>query len=195
MLSSDKNVETIAHMAEVGKEYVGLQKQHLELSIVDKLVRVLMTLGLLIIFAFVVIAIIVLLSIAVGFWLASYVGYVAAFFIVAAIHMLLFLLLMAYRGPLIQRPLLRFVASLFLEGHSYQSIAQIPAEKSEVEGNIKASEERFSAMWSSLFVSPSKSSKGEWVSALIANGITAVDALLLIRKLYGKYGHLIRKKK
>ena len=39
MLSSDKNVETIAQLIEVLKHYLGLQTEYVKLDVVDKVVR------------------------------------------------------------------------------------------------------------------------------------------------------------
>ena len=39
MLSSDKNVETIAQLIEVLKHYLGLQTEYLKLDVIDKVVR------------------------------------------------------------------------------------------------------------------------------------------------------------
>ena len=41
MLSSDKNVETIAQLVEVLKHYLGLQKEYLKLDVIDKVVSLL----------------------------------------------------------------------------------------------------------------------------------------------------------
>ena len=39
MLSSDKNVESIARLVEMLKDYIGLQKEYMKFSVIDKLVR------------------------------------------------------------------------------------------------------------------------------------------------------------
>ena len=50
MLSSDKNVETIAQLVEVLKHYLGLQKEYVKLDIIDKVVRLLTAMALAVIF-------------------------------------------------------------------------------------------------------------------------------------------------
>ena len=57
MLSSDKNVETIAQLIEVLKHYFGLQKEYLKLDVIDKVVRLLTATALAIVFFLLVIAI------------------------------------------------------------------------------------------------------------------------------------------
>ena len=73
MLSSDKNVETIAQLIEVLKHYFELHKEYLKLDVIDKVVRLL-----------------------------------------AGINFVILLLFVALRKPLIERPLVRFLASLFM---------------------------------------------------------------------------------
>ena len=58
MLSSDKNVETIAQLIEIVKHYLGLQKEYLKLDIIDKLVRLLTAIALFIVFFLIVIAVV-----------------------------------------------------------------------------------------------------------------------------------------
>ena len=50
MLSSDKNVETIAQLIEVLKHYLGLQTEYLKLDVIDKVVRLLKAATLALIF-------------------------------------------------------------------------------------------------------------------------------------------------
>ena len=114
MLSSDKNVETIAKLAEIVKHYLGLQKEYLKLDVIDKLVRLLTATALAIVFILILVAVVTYFSFAVAYWMGSYIGNAAAFFIVGIIHFLLLLLFIAVRKPLIQRPLIRFLASLLM---------------------------------------------------------------------------------
>jgi hypothetical protein len=48
-------------------------------------------------------------------------------------------------------------------------------------------------LWNQTFVKREGSTKGEYISGLIANSITAIDAFLLIRKLMKNYGSLFGK--
>ena len=114
MLSSDKNVETIAQLVEELKSYIGLQKEYLKIDIFDKCVRLLTALALFIIFFLIIIFAFMYCSFAVAYWLAGYVGNVAAFFIVAFFHVVILILFIAYSKTLIQRPLIRFLTNLFM---------------------------------------------------------------------------------
>ena len=68
MLSSDKNVETIAQLIEVLKHYLGLQTEYVKLDVVDKVVRLLKAAALAIIFFFIIIAVLMFVSFAIAFF-------------------------------------------------------------------------------------------------------------------------------
>ena len=113
MLSSDKNVETIAQLIEVLKHYLGLQTEYLKLDVIDKVVR-LLTAALAIVFFLIIIAVLMFFSFAFAYWLANFTGTALAFFIVAVLHLLLFILFFTFRKNWIEKPLVHFLASLFL---------------------------------------------------------------------------------
>lgn len=114
MLSSDKNVETIGQLAQTVKHYLGVQGEYLKLDIIEKVVRLLKATALAVIFFLIIMAMVLYFSFAVAYWLSDYVGYVAAFFIVGAFHMLIFLLIYFNRKSWIERPLVHFLATLLL---------------------------------------------------------------------------------
>ncbi len=114
MLSSDQNVETIAQLVEIVKNYLGLQGEYLKLDVIDKLVSLLKAFALALFFFIFILAVFTYFSIAAAFWMASSIGYVWAFLIVGMFHLLLFLLIVHFRKPWIERPLVRFLANLFL---------------------------------------------------------------------------------
>ena len=114
MLSSDKNVETIAQLIEVLKHYLGLQTEYVKLDVIDKVVRFLTVTSLAILFFMFVIAILMFFSFAIACWLATWIGVAKAFLIVSGIHILLFILFFIFRKDWIEKPLVRFFVSLFL---------------------------------------------------------------------------------
>lgn len=114
MLSSDKNVETIAQLVEVLKHYLGLQKEYVKLDVIDKVVRLLTAAALAIVFFLLLIAVMLFLSLSFAFWLSTYTGTPLAFLIVAALHLLLLLLVFAYRKPWIEKPLVKVLAGILL---------------------------------------------------------------------------------
>ena len=113
MLSSDKNVETIAQLIEVLKHYLGLQTEYVKLDVIDKVVRFLTVTSLAILFFMFVIAILMFFSFAIACWLATWIGVAKAFLIVSGIHILLFILFFIFRKDWIEKPLVKFLASLF----------------------------------------------------------------------------------
>ena len=114
MLSSDKNVESIAQLIEVLKHYLGLQTEYVKLAVIDKVVRLLTAAALAIMFFMIIIAVFLYFSFALAFWLSSYIGTALAFLIVALLHLLIFVLFLIYRRKWIQKPLVHFLASLLL---------------------------------------------------------------------------------
>ena len=114
MLSSDKNVETFAQLIEVLKHYLGLQAEFVKLDVIDKVVRLLTAAALAIFFCFIIIAVIIFFSFALAYWLANYTGPALAFMIVGVTHLLLFLAIIYFRKPWIEKPLVHFLASILL---------------------------------------------------------------------------------
>ena len=114
MLSSDKNVETIAQLIEVLKHYLGLQTEYLKLDVIDKVVRLMKAATLALIFILIIVAVVMYFSFALAFWLANIMGMTKAFLIVGAIHLLIFILFVIFRKPWIEKPLVHFLAGLLL---------------------------------------------------------------------------------
>ena len=114
MLSSDKNVETIAQLAEIVRHYLGIQTEYLKLDVIDKLVRLLTFFALSIIFFFILLGVAMFCSFAFAFWLASYTGTAVAFLVVGVLYLLVIILFFINRKSWIERPLVRFFANLFL---------------------------------------------------------------------------------
>ena len=114
MLSSDKNVESIAQLIEVLKRYLGLHAEYMKLDVIDKVVRLLTATALAIVFFLIIIGVMMFFWIGVAQWLSTYVGLAAAYFIVAGINVAVLLLFVIFRKPLIERPLVKFLASLFM---------------------------------------------------------------------------------
>ncbi|MBO5579779.1 MAG: phage holin family protein [Prevotella sp.] len=114
MLSSDKNVETIAQLAEIVKHYLGIQTEYLKLDVVDKLVRLLTFIALSVVFLLILLGVAMFCSFAFAFWLSSYTGTAVAFLVVGVLHFLLILLVFFNRHAWIEKPLVRFFANLLL---------------------------------------------------------------------------------
>jgi len=114
MLSSDKNVETLAQLVEVLKHYLGLQKEYVKLDIIDKVVRLLTAAALAIVLFLLVIAVMLFLMLGLASWLSSFIGITASLFLVALIHIVLLIVVIIFRKSWIEKPLVRFLASLLM---------------------------------------------------------------------------------
>lgn len=115
MFSTDKNIETIGQLIEVLKHYVGLQNEYLRLDVIEKVVRLITALTIAAVVFLIVIIIFIYLSFAAAYAMAPYTGFPLAFLIVATFYLLIFLLFLAFRKNWIEKPLVKFLASLLME--------------------------------------------------------------------------------
>lgn len=114
MLSNDKNVESIAQLIEVLKDYVGVQKEYLKLDIIEKVVRLVTAMTLTIVLLILGVAVLFYLSFAVVYWIEPLTGTAWAFFLVALFFVLLLALVFIFRRPWLERPLVRFLTTTLL---------------------------------------------------------------------------------
>ena len=115
MLSSDKNVENFAQLIEVIKHYLGLQAEYVKLDVIDKVVRLITGAALAIVFCFLAILLALFLSFALAFWLSNFIGMGWAFLIITIFQLIVFVLIFSKRKAWIEKPLVRFLADVFLE--------------------------------------------------------------------------------
>lgn len=115
MFSSDQNIETISQLVESLKEYAGLQTEYIKLSAVEKTVRLLTALAMLVVLSLLLVLTLIFLSIAIGKGLMQCMPGWAAFLIVAVVYLFLFLLAIVFHKRCIERPLVRFLAGLLME--------------------------------------------------------------------------------
>lgn len=114
MFSNDQNIETISQLVETVKHYVGLQSEYMKLDIVEKTVKILTVIAMTAILSFLLILVLIYFSFAAAYALEAVAGRVGAFAIVAGIYLLLLLLFVIFRKSWIERPLVKFLASLLL---------------------------------------------------------------------------------
>lgn len=117
MLSTDKNVETIASLVEQVKEYAGLQAEYLKLGAVEKTVKLFSALIMSIVLALLLLLFVIFLSLCIahGIHALASVPLALAYLIVAFIYLLVFLLAIIFRRQWIERPLVRFLAGVLME--------------------------------------------------------------------------------
>ncbi|MBQ6405713.1 MAG: phage holin family protein [Prevotella sp.] len=114
MLSSDKNVENIAQLVEVLKNYIGLQKEYVKLDVIDKVVKLVTALTIAIVSIILGVAVLFYLSFAIVHWLEPLTGLGLAYFLIAMLFLVLIILVCVYRKAWIERPLVRFLADTLL---------------------------------------------------------------------------------
>ena len=114
MLSSDKNVESIVELIGALKEHVELQKEYLELNVIEKVVKLVTALTVAIIFIILGVAVLFYLTYAIAYWIAPLTGLALAYFLVAIFFAALLVLVCIFRKQWIERPLVRFLANTLL---------------------------------------------------------------------------------
>lgn len=112
MFSNDKNIEKLALIIESIKDYIGLQKEFLQLSAIEKTVRLLTFVLLAIILSFFILLFIIFLSFAAAYALTGVMPAAMAFLTVAGFYLLLFMLVYAKRKAWIQKPLIKLFAEI-----------------------------------------------------------------------------------
>ncbi|MBQ8047618.1 MAG: phage holin family protein [Prevotella sp.] len=115
MFSNDQNIETIGQLVEAAKHYVGLQKEYVKLDLIEKIVRLITVLTLTVVLALTLLFALIYVSFAVAYALSGALGLPGAFLCVSGFYVALFLLLLAFRERWIERPVVRFLASLLME--------------------------------------------------------------------------------
>ena len=79
--------------------------------------------------------------------------------------------------------------------NSYHTLEEIRQRKDELTVQLNGDADKMGRLWNKIFVKREDTTKGEFVSSMISNGIMAVDAFLLFRKLKRNYNALFGWKK
>ncbi|MBQ7471681.1 MAG: phage holin family protein [Prevotella sp.] len=115
MFSTDQNIETIGQLVEGLKRYIGLQKEKLVLDIVEKVVRLITVITLTFVLSLLLLLALIYISFAAAYALSDAIGLVGAFAVVAGFYLMVFVLLILFRKQWIERPVVKFLASLLFE--------------------------------------------------------------------------------
>ena len=115
MFSNDQNIETIAQLAEVVKHYLSLQTEYVKLDVIEKIVRLITALTLIVVIGLIALLVTIFLSFALAFALASFTGNALAFVIVALLYLALLAVVVANRTKWIERPVVKFLATLLMQ--------------------------------------------------------------------------------
>ncbi len=114
MFSNDNNVETIAQLVEVLKHYIGLQSEYVKLDVIEKIVRLLTIFTIVTVFVLLLVISIIFFSFAVAYALEPCTGMTGAFCIIGGFYFIVFIVFFLLRKQLIEKPLVRFLASLLM---------------------------------------------------------------------------------
>jgi len=74
----------------------------------------------------------------------------------------------------------------------FNDLEQLQQRKEQLASQLQEDNQQFTTLWHDTFVAKSASNKVEWVSSLLSNSLTAIDAFLLVRKLFKNHGSLFR---
>ena len=114
MFSNDKNIETIGQLVETLKHYAKLQSEYVRLDVVEKTVRLMTVITMTVIVSLLIILMMIYLSFAAASALAPVVGQTCGYLIVGGAYFVLLLLFLIFRKQWIERPLVKFLASILL---------------------------------------------------------------------------------
>ncbi len=115
MFSTDKNIETIAQLIEVVRHYIGLQTKYMKLDVIDKIVRLLTALVMVAVLSLLLFIGLIYLSFAAAYALEPFIGIAAAFACIAGVYFAVLFLFITFRKKWIERPLVRFLASMLMQ--------------------------------------------------------------------------------
>ena len=115
MFANDKSIETLGQLFEECKNYILLQKEYMRLELVEKLTVLSSTCIMVVIAIILGMMALFYLSFSVAYILAPHVGgLTVSFAIITAFLLLLLAVVYVFRKQLIVRPLVRFMANLFM---------------------------------------------------------------------------------
>ena len=76
---------------------------------------------------------------------------------------------------------------------NYRTLEEIRLRKEELIDQIQDDNTKFTSLWNQTFIKREGNSKGDYISGLIANSVTAIDIFLVVRKLMKNYKGLFGK--
>ena len=114
MLSSAKNIETIAQLVDQLKHYAELQKEYVKLDVIEKVVRLTTVAAMVLAVLVMLMPVVIFTSFAAAQALSLLTGLGWAYLIIAVFYLLLLVLLLVNRRRWIEKPLVKFLADLLL---------------------------------------------------------------------------------
>lgn len=80
---------------------------------------------------------------------------------------------------------------------TYTTLEEIRLRKNQLSDALYHDEDQIATLWGDIFKKKENSTRSEYITSLVVNSITVVDAILLVRKLMKTYGgifHFFSKK-
>ena len=77
--------------------------------------------------------------------------------------------------------------------HEFRTLEEIRLRKEELIDQIQEDSTKFSGLWNQTFIKREGNTKGDYISGLIANSVTAIDIFLVVRKLMKNYKYIFGK--
>jgi hypothetical protein len=134
MFANEKNIDTLQELFAEVKKYAGLQADYLSLQLVQKLTVLLSTLILVLVLVILGCMALFYLSFTLAYVMAPAVGGLkVSYALISAFILLLIAAIAFFRQPLIVRPMVRFLAGLFLSDDATPMAQQEQAKKEEIE--------------------------------------------------------------
>lgn len=116
MLSNDENIERIADLVEEAKHWLSLKKEYAKIDFIDKVVRIFTALTIAFVIALLTLLALIYLSFAAAYYLAEIMHSLPlAFLAVCLVYLIVLSVVLIKRHTLIERPLVRFLISVFKE--------------------------------------------------------------------------------
>lgn len=78
---------------------------------------------------------------------------------------------------------------------TYNTLEDIQLRKEEIKEEINKNNQHISSLWFGLFTTQKADTRGEMITNIISNSITAFDTFMLVRKLMNRYGYVFFRKK
>ena len=77
--------------------------------------------------------------------------------------------------------------------HEFRTLEEIRLRKEELIDQIQEDSTKFSGLWNQTFIKREGNTKGDYISGLIANSVTAIDIFLVVRKRMKNYKYIFGK--
>ena len=75
----------------------------------------------------------------------------------------------------------------------FRTLEEIRIRKDELISQIQEDNTKFTGLWNQTFIKRDGNTKGDYISGLVANSVTAIDIFLVVRKLMKNYKSIFGK--